>query len=388
MAKITKTVQLQLLPTDDWILETLRHAQEAMNYISQYAHEHRLFQAFQLHHVIYHEIRERFHLRSQMAANCLRAVAAQYKGQHKPNRNRKLPVTFTHLFLPINYPRDYRLLAAHMVSINTIIGRQKVAYRCGTYQHDLLQSGEWTIASAVLCQRHRDHKFFLNIAIEREQDDHRVVERNGFVGIDVGLLNLAVTVDSENITRFYKERHIQYVRYKYQQLRQSCQAKGTRAARRKLRALSGREKRFVADTNHRIAKKIITNALATFTKPILVLEDLTGIRKNPRRSKKGRYRLNTWAFYQLQQFIAYKAGERGIPVLWIDPAYTSQQCPKCGHIERKNRNKHLHRFCCQACGYRSNDDRVGALNIRNRGVVPRQILRTRGICQVPSCSTR
>jgi transposase len=75
-------------------------------------------------------------------------------------------------------------------------------------------------------------------------------------------------------------------------------------------------------------------------------------------------------------------------VLWIDPAYTSQQCPKCGHIERKNRNKHLHRFCCQACGYRSNDDRVGALNIRNRGVVPRQILRTRGICQVPSCSTR
>ena len=55
-------------------------------------------------------------------------------------------------------------------------------------------------------------------------------------------------------------------------------------------------------------------------------------------------------------------------VIAVDPKYTSQTCPKCGHIEKSNRNKKHHIFCCKNCGYQSNDDRIGAMNLWNKGI--------------------
>ncbi|MCG2791021.1 MAG: transposase, partial [Actinomycetia bacterium] len=65
-----------------------------------------------------------------------------------------------------------------------------------------------------------------------------------------------------------------------------------------------------------------------------------------------------------KQFIEYKAKELGILVNLIDPAYTSQECPICHHIDYLSRNGIY--FHCRACGYRSHADRVGAMNITNR----------------------
>lgn len=55
-------------------------------------------------------------------------------------------------------------------------------------------------------------------------------------------------------------------------------------------------------------------------------------------------------------------------VVKFNPAYTSQTCPKCGHVEKSNRNKHSHLFLCKCCGYRSNDDRVAAMNLHGKGI--------------------
>jgi putative transposase len=55
-------------------------------------------------------------------------------------------------------------------------------------------------------------------------------------------------------------------------------------------------------------------------------------------------------------------------VIAVDPEHTSQQCPKCGHTEKANRNKKIHLFCCKSCGYQSNDDRIGAMNLRQKGI--------------------
>lgn len=113
------------------------------------------------------------------------------------------------------------------------------------------------------------------------------------------------------------------------------------------------------------------------------MEDLTGIRKNRCKTKRGAREFNSWAFYQLQQFIEYKALEKGHPVIYIDPHYTSQICPRCGHTEKSNRNQKKHWFRCKTCGYQSNDDRVGSINIRNRATVSRYIRESKGVCQSP-----
>ena len=45
---------------------------------------------------------------------------------------------------------------------------------------------------------------------------------------------------------------------------------------------------------------------------------------------------NHLAFFQLQWFIEYKALAAGVPVVYVDPAYTSQDCPRCGHRPRRS----------------------------------------------------
>ena len=383
--KLCKTVQLRIVSHQDEISETSNRFVNALNYTSCYALEHREFTKGGLQKMIYGNLREKFGLKSQMTINCIREVDARYKGKHKDNRGKQMPVFFKQWHYALNYPRDYRIVNRSTISINTINGRVKAGYSCGKYQRDLIDSGEWSIASSVISIR-RDGIIFINIAIEKEVAGTTLLNKDGIVGVDPGMNFVAVTADSAGKTRFYGGGMVKYRRWLHDKHRQEAQSKDTRSAKRFLKRQSGRERRFVTAQNHAISKDIVIKALETFNSPVISMEDLKGIRQQPYVGKAQRTRLAKWAFYQLQQFIEYKAIERGIPVAYINPAYTSQQCPRCGHIEKANRNKRLHLFKCKQCGYTSNDDRVGSMNIRDRGVIPRYIRETRGLVNGPDAA--
>ena len=105
------------------------------------------------------------------------------------------------------------------------------------------------------------------------------------------------------------------------------------------------------------------------SKTLFVLENLKGIRGATEKvRRKDRYVSVSWSYYDLEQKLKYKAQRNSCLVINVDPRYTSQCCPKCGHIEKSNRDKKLHCFCCKNCGYRSNDDRIGAMNLFNLGL--------------------
>jgi IS605 OrfB family transposase len=387
--KIVKTVQLQIVDGKDGIVETIRHYVPAMNFASEFARSSGVFGKNAMQARIYQDIRDRFGIRSQMTINVLGDVAAQYKGEHRDNRTRvnkdgtPRSVTFKSLSMHLNYPRDYGFKGNDIVSINTLEGRTLVPCKMGAYHRTILDSGEWEIKSSTLTYRKRDGVLFLNVAVEKEIPESKMIDRDGIVGIDLGITNIAVATGTNGKTAFHGGGTMKLTRYRYFKARQGLQRLGTRAAKRKLRALTGRERRFVANENHCIAKEIINNAIGSFTKPAIVMEDLTGVRKNPRKSSRGTRELNSWSYFQLQQFIEYKALERGVPVIYIDPAYTSQACCRCGHVERANRDKARHRFECRACHYQSNDDRVASINIRDRGVATRYIREARGIVNCP-----
>jgi IS605 OrfB family transposase len=146
---------------------------------------------------------------------------------------------------------------------------------------------------------------------------------------------------------------------------------GTRSAKRALQRLSGKQERFQRDTNHTISKRIVRKAKARNS--AVVLEDLSGIRERTTAGRQQRARratnrrLSNWSFYQLRQFIEYKARIAGVPVIKVDPAYTSQTCSRCGHCDRKNRNGSD--FECRSCGHAMDADKNAARNIAAKGAV-------------------
>jgi putative transposase len=136
--------------------------------------------------------------------------------------------------------------------------------------------------------------------------------------------------------------------------------------RRKLKALSGRERRFKKNTNHVIGRRIVDKA--TGTSRGIALEDLSGIRDRTRLRRSQRDCISKWAFAELRGFIQYKAAIEGIPVIAVDPAYTSQACNACGHTERGNRRERGI-FWCKACGHFDHADINAAKNISMKAVV-------------------
>jgi putative transposase len=191
------------------------------------------------------------------------------------------------------------------------------------------------------------------------------------LGGDRGLRQILTATDGKR-TLFFGGRFLQHQRRFYRHQRASVQSRKahrpTRSIRRLWKRLRGREGRFQSYLNHCIAKKLVAMALASGCS--VALEDLTHIRERGLRGKKFREQVHSWAYHQLQGYIEYKARQHGIEVAYVDPAYTSQGCSRCGYTHPTNRYG-LH-FRCGRCGLRIHADLNGARNVRLRGILQRQ----------------
>ena len=121
----------------------------------------------------------------------------------------------------------------------------------------------------------------------------------------------------------------------------------------------------MCDVNHCISKTLVNQYGAN---TLFVLEDLEDVRTSTVKvSKSRRYEQVSWAYYDLEQKLTYKAHATGSEVIKVDPHYTSQRCPNCGRIHKPNRNHDFHQYTCDKCHYSSNDDRIGAMNLLQLG---------------------
>lgn len=182
------------------------------------------------------------------------------------------------------------------------------------------------------------------------------------LGVDLGMH--ALYKDSEGGE--YRYPRVQRVRRRYAYDRRALQEKGTRSAHRRLKAMKRREERFIRDVDHCAAKRLAdTPGIG-----VMAFEDLARIRrlarKGTRTGRRRRNMLNQWPFSRLQEFTAYKAAAKGIQVVMVDPAYTSQRCNRCGYVDKGNRDRA--RFDCLRCGHSDDADHNAALNIRDRAI--------------------
>ena len=205
----------------------------------------------------------------------------------------------------------------------------------------------------VLC--YRRGKFILHQVVE--VDVPAPVPVQDYLGCDLGTVDLLTDSEAEA----YSGEAVEEKRRIYVHRRQRLQKRGTRAARRKLRKISGRQRRYQRNTNHGIAKRVVAKAQRLCCG--IALEDLRGIRDRIKARRRQRARLHNWAFGQLRQFIVYKAAKAGVPVVFVDPANTSRTCPVCGHVDKRNRRSQSE-FQCRRCGHAGPADVIAARNIR------------------------
>ncbi len=350
-ARVKLTVQIRLLPDaaeEAALRATLDLANRAANLASDVAWQRRVFRCFDLQQITYGQLRA-LGLSAQPTLRVIKKVADAYKADRRTKR------TFRHAAAQ---PYDDRCLSwqpdQHTVSIWTVAGRLKgVRFTLGEHQEALLahRKGE----SDLLC---RDGKWYLHATCEVSEGEPTCP--SGWLGVDLGIVNIATTSDGQR----HAGKHLNRIRHRNRRLRAKLQRKHTKSARRLLKRRRRKERRFAANVNHVIAKRIVAEAERTGRG--IALEDLTGIRGRVRLRKPQRATLHTWAFHQLGRFIAYKAGRAGVVVVQVDPAYTSQACSECGHVDRGNRPDQA-TFQCRSCGFAGHADWNAACNIALRG---------------------
>ena len=364
MGEITITAKIQIVPSnDDKLLlnSTMSAYTDACNYVSNYVFQTHNLKQFALNKELYSDLRDKFGLKSQMAQSVLKTVIARYKTILE-NQNEWIKPSFKKPQYDLVWNRDYSL-TGNCFSVNTLNGRVKLPYfaegMSKYFDHTIYKFG-----TAKLVNKHG--KYFLHIPVTYEIEECFNSDICNIVGIDRGINFVVATYDSKHKSNFVSGKPIKQKRAHYSKLRKELQIRQTPSSRRRIKTIGQRENRWMQDINHQISKALVEkNPKHT----LFVLEDLSGIRNTTEHVRtKERYVSVSWSFYDLEQKLIYKAKQNQSSVIKVNPAYTSQCCPVCGHIEKANRNKKMHLFTCKNCGYKSNDDRIGAMNLYRMGI--------------------
>lgn len=352
--QITLTSKVRIYPTkaqEVKLLKTLEVYKNGLNLVSRWAYLTMSVDRPLMHKENYSKLRE--DIPSQMSCSIMRDVISTYKTIHAKNTRWSIEAKFNRSTPTLVWNRDYSISKkTNDLSIITVDGREIIK----TNWSGLLHEGEFGSAKLI----HRRGKWYIQIPITFEIDDSNI---SNIVGVDLGLRFVITSYDSHGKTKFVNGKQIKQKKNHYKKVRSQLQSKNTKSSRRRLKTIGQRESRWMNDVNHCLSKALVLNN----PNSLFVLEDLSGIRKI-KTSKKMRGNLHSWSFYDLRQKIEYKSLLYGCETLIVDPHYTSQTCPKCGNIDKKNRSKEIHLFTCTSCRYQSNDDRIGAMNLFNIGL--------------------
>ncbi|MGP3689694.1 RNA-guided endonuclease InsQ/TnpB family protein [Streptomyces sp. IBSNAI002] len=349
---------------------TLRTVNEAANWVSGVAFEHGCPREYEL----------RKHTYAELKARGLGAQAAQHV--IKKTRDAYAALKANIWAGNLGKPGSKRWIKAESKPITfRPEAAQPYDDRCLAWQYDALTVSIWTTAGRLKNVRFSCSPGALNMLREHRKGEADLIERDGvfylvavcevpeaplneapsaFVGVDLGIVNIATASNGYRAAGRGLNRH----RKRQLDLRRKLQAKGTKSAKRLLKKRSRKEARHTANVNHIVSKTIVTAAERTGSG--IALENLKGIRDRVRLRKAQRTDLHSWSFHQLGAFLEYKARRAGVPLVYVDPAYTSQQCSVCGHIDRKNRVDQA-TFACRACGFLADADDNASHNLAARG---------------------
>jgi putative transposase len=390
--EIQRTVTI-LLPDDADLRATLTAFCSVQNAVSEAAFNGgKPLRAVELQRVVYEHVKGT--LSSQMTISALRLVAGAYasakrnyarriqseakrkarseaKGwNYKPRQIKPLSICrFTRqaaLFLVGERGRDADFRADGTLSIWTVAGRRHISYMVPTALRPLFESAKEIDSVTVI---ERKGKLYGRVALTLDAPEPAAIVP---VGIDLNETNAVVAVDADGREFFQSGKATKVRNYRTMQATKRVQRKletkkaegaDSHGVRRVLKRLSGRRKRRTHDFACVTAKRLIEWAPAD---AVLIFEDLR-IEPPYRELTRGlalRRRLTQWQQGAIRRAVANKAQLAGVALATVNPAYTSQNCSRCGLRGKR----HRHTFTCPHCGHAQHADVNAAINIRTRYV--------------------
>ena len=340
-----RTVSIPVNLPNERFFSLMAQCAEIFNAHIDWALEHKTFNKSRAHRDLYSQLRLAYPdvpsaLLQATRDNALEAIK-QCKFKRKP---RKQPTS------GLRYDKRTMTLRGEQLTLSCIGKRVKLILNVPDYFREIYDN--WNFRGATVTYTKQTKQFWVRLVFEHP--DPEKLEHGDVQGIDRGLYHLCSTHDG----KFFSSNKIRATQRRYLYNRKQLQQKGTRSAKRKLKAMSGREKRFMRDVNHCVSKQLAYQAEYR----IFALEDLSGIR-NQRRGKKLNKWLSSWSFSQLEFFLGYKSVALGKETAFVDARYTSQRCSRCGNVNKANRKKS--RFHCRSCHFETHSDINSGLNIRD-----------------------
>lgn len=349
---VERTIKFKLEMSEESkeiLRQTMFLSNQVFNEIAKYGFDNHTCSKVSVHHATYYPIREKYPELPCSIVQGIRDVACEAL---KGIELKKLPKSKQYSAIRYNKRVCNINLSKQSVTLASVKGRVKATFLIPEYYGKYLA---WELRTSTLSYNKQQDTFYLHVTIHK-QSPESVGDK--VLGIDRGIVNIAVTSNNH----FFNSKPVKNVRAKYAHLRAKLQSKGTKSAKKLLRKNSKREQQFVSWVNHNISKEIVAMPYDVFA-----IEDLTSIRvQNRTMGIEFTRKLNNWAFFELEQFLKYKAEAIGKTVVMIDPRYTSQKCSVCGHIYKGNRKGHL--FKCVKCGFQIHADLNAARNIAVLGI--------------------
>ena len=345
--KRTISIRLDITPEQNTKLFQLQEAyMVACNQIVPDVIAARCWNRVALHGLVYSKIRKTSPLGSQMVCNAIYSVCKAYQTKSVLPKE-EIPQICFRKERSVHFDKRTYTIKNGIISLYTLGKRIKVPMRFGQFQKDYFSKGV-PKEGELICKKGR---WYFNLVLDFP--DPPLQKNTDLLGVDLGENNVFATSTGKIVSG----SKIRYERDQFLAKRRALQSNGSQSAKQLLKKISGRENRRMKHINHKLSKEIVQEAIEQKA-GIIVLEDLTNIRKRIKAGKRMRTRLHRWGFRQLQLFVQYKAEAKGLSVLYVNPAYSSQTCSVCDCLGVRER----HLFKC-SCGNQQHADSNASKNL-------------------------
>jgi len=357
-----RTIRIKLAPAPAQaaaLAQTSIQFTAVFNAVCAYGWQHREKNGIELHRALYYPLKAEYpalvsDLHVQARVKATEAISSGLNLRRKYAREqieRKVSQPHSAACPPRYNVHTYRVdWDSRTVRLSTTAGRLSIRFTLPAYAERYA-----ALATDTADLIERDGGWWLHVVVSAPAP--QIAPTDQVVGVDLGLARPAVTSQNHFLgKKMWKAREGRLFH-----LKRALQKKGSRSAKRHLKRVRHKQARFRRECDHVLSKQIVGSAEPGTT---IVLENLKDIRKRTkaRRKTETKRRIHAWSFAQLKSFIEYKAEERGLMVVVVDPRHTSQACSRCGHTARTSRRSRG-RFVCQSCGFELQADLNAARNI-------------------------